>query len=481
VGKPFPGVGPFPYLICRAKSDAARAREWDMEGEESGFHTGRGAGETITTPSPVSKAGAEKTGTRRADDGVWRLAATLLNAVSPLDVARALAEEGAATAGASFSNMALLDVAAQRVRVVHDTVLDPVLAARWSEFDLTEATPLGEAIVTGLPVLFSSIEELTERYPQMVADTLAASLHATASLPLVSSDGVILGAAGFGWAEAQVFDVEQVRRLDLICRLVAQAIERAGSYRREHDETFSHHRVTAQLLQSAFLPRVLPETAALDVAALYLPASNAPMGGDWYDVFPVEGGTCLVIGDVAGHGPEAAALMVVLRNTVRAYAIEDPSPARVLTRLNNMMCRLEPGVFATAIVAVWDQHRGTLLRSNAGHPPVLRCREGEFGYLVPPPGGRLLGATPGWEYHEEIKVLRPGTTLLLYTDGLIERRRQVFDDGMNALLSFVAQLEDLSPQAVCDDVLQWRLRSARLDDDMCLLAVRSQLPSSVSA
>lgn len=172
--------------------------------------------------------------------------------------------------------------------------------------------------------------------------------------------------------------------------------------------------------------------------------------------------------------------MVVLRNTVRAYAIEDPSPARVLTRLNNMMCRLEPGVFATAIVAVWDQNRGTLLRSNAGHPPVLRCREGEFGYLVPPPGGRLLGATTGWEYQEEIKVLRPGTTLLLYTDGLIERRRQIVDDGMNALLRFVAQLEDLSPQAVCDQVLQWRMSSARLEDDMCLLAVRSQIPPSAS-
>jgi serine phosphatase RsbU (regulator of sigma subunit) len=435
----------------------------------------------LTSLSPLSNPGADKERSRRADDGVWRLAATLLNAVTPLDVARALAEEGAATAGASFSNMALLDVTAQRVRVVHDAVLDPVLAARWSEFDLTEATPLCEAIVTGLPVLFSSVEKLAEHYPHMVAATLAASLHATASLPLVSSDGVILGAAGFGWADVQTFDVEQVRRLDLISRLVAQALERAGSYRREHDETSSHGRVTAQLLQAAFLPRVLPETAALDVAALYLPASNAPMGGDWYDVFPVEGGTCLVIGDVAGHGPEAAAVMVVLRNTVRAYAIEDPSPARVLTRLNNMMCRLEPGVYATAIVAVWDQNRGTLLRSNAGHPPVLRCREGEFGYLVPPPGGRLLGATPGWAYNEEIKVLRPGTTLLLYTDGLIERRRQIFDDGMNALLRFVVQLDDLSPQAVCDDVLQWRINSARLDDDMCLLAVRSQIPPSASA
>ncbi len=445
-----------------------------MEGQKGNVDTGPGSGEVMTSLAPVPSSDTQH-GSRRADDGIWRLAATLLNTVTPLDVARALAEQGAATAGASFSNMALLDVASQRVRVVHDSALDPELVARWSEFDLSEATPLCEAIVTGLPVLLSSIDALGERYPHMVADTLAASLDATASLPLVSSDGVILGAAGFGWPDGQSFDFEQVRRLDLISQLAAQAIERATSFRREHDESYSHGRVTAQLLQAAFLPRVLPETAALDVAAVYLPASNAPMGGDWYDVFPVEGGTCLVVGDVAGHGPEAAAVMVVLRNTVRAYAIEDPSPSRVLTRLNNMMCRLEPGVFATAIVAVWDQNRGTLLRSNAGHPPVLRCREEEFGYLVPPVGGRLLGATADWEYQEEIKVLRPGTTLLLYTDGLIERRRQVVDDGMNALLSFVEQLRDLSPQAICDAVLQWRMASSPLDDDMCLLAVRSQV------
>lgn len=86
------------------------------------------------------------------------------------------------------------------------------------------------------------------------------------------------------------------------------------------------------------------------------------------------------------------------------------------------MCHLEPGAYAAAIVAVWDEERGTLLRSNAGHPPVLRCRTGEFEFLAPPPGGRLLGVTPDWVYQEQPKVLRPGTTMLFYTDGLVERR-----------------------------------------------------------
>jgi serine phosphatase RsbU (regulator of sigma subunit) len=313
---------------------------------------------------------------------------------------------------------------------------------------------------------------MEQQFPAMVADSLAVSVRATASWPLASVSGDCIGAAGFGWSTPQRFDREQMRALDLISKLAAQALDRALLSQREREQSSDRERADAQLLQDAFLPRVLPQTETLDVAAVYLPASDAAMGGDWYDVFPVDGGTCLVIGDVAGHGLQSAAVMGQLRHTVRAYASENPSPARVLTRLNRMMCRLEPGVYASAIVAVWDERRGTLLRSNAGHPPVLRCRPGEFGYLEPPSGGRLLGVSPDWAYNEAYKVLRPGTTMLFYTDGLIEQRGRDLDRGMNDLLAFVETLDDLSPQATCDQVLTWRLRDARLEDDVCVLAAR---------
>ena len=220
----------------------------------------------------------------------------------------------------------------------------------------------------------------------------------------------------------QEFTPTQVKRLDLIAQLAAEALERAELHQRQ-ERISIRERAESQLLQHAFLPRVLPQTGNLSLAAVYLPARDAPMGGDWYDAFPVDGGICLVIGDVAGHGVQSAAVMAQLRNAVRAFADEDPSPARVLTRLNRMMCRLEPGVTASAIVALWNESAGTILRSNAGHPPVLRCRVGEFGFLTPPPGGVILGARPHQEYVEETKVLRPGTTLLFYTDGLIENAR----------------------------------------------------------
>ena len=242
--------------------------------------------------------------------------------------------------------------------------------------------------------------------------------------------------------------------------------------RDEQQRLASRDRADAQLLQDAFLPRVLPRNETLDVAALYLPAAHAALGGDWYDVFLVDDGICLVIGDVVGHGLASAAVMGQLRNAIRAYAIEDSSPARVLTRLNHMMCRLEQGQFASAIVALWNERTGTLLRANAGHPPMLRCRPGEFGYLFAPQGDRLLGVTPHWDYQEETKVLRPGTTLLFYTDGLIEWRGQPCDLAMDELVAVTEQFDDLSPQRLCNQVVNWRHRRARQEDDMCVLAVR---------
>jgi serine phosphatase RsbU (regulator of sigma subunit) len=243
----------------------------------------------------------------------------------------------------------------------------------------------------------------------------------------------------------------------------------------EHDQEMERaaERAEAALLQDALLPRVLPLDAGLELAAAYLPARDAAMGGDWYDAFPVDGGLCLVVGDVAGHGLQAAAVMIALRNAVRAFADEDPAPGRVLSRLNRMLCRLEPGEAATAVVAVWDAAAGTIVWSTAGHPPPLRCRAGETGFLSPAQVGVMLGAEPDWVYTTNTKVLRPGTTLLFYSDGLVETRGRSLDEGMDDLRLLAEGLGDLSPQAVCDQVLEWRLGAARQDDDMCLLAART--------
>ncbi|HEX4219832.1 MAG TPA: GAF domain-containing SpoIIE family protein phosphatase [Acidimicrobiales bacterium] len=421
--------------------------------------------------SDMPAQGRDRDGLRN-EDGIWRLATALSGAMFPSDVASALAEQGPDAADASFASMAVLDVETNRGQLVHRSGTLPAVAARWSEFDLHDSTALCETILSGRPVLHRSMDVMGGQCAHVRDDLLAVWPGATASLPLIGANGVAIGAVGFGWSEPQQFDARQRRRLDLVARMAAQALERAALYEQEHQRPSAQERADAQLFQHACLPRVLPEGDGLELAAVYLPASDASMGGDWYDVFPVREGTCLVIGDVAGHGVGSAAVMAQLRNAVRAYADDDPSPARVVTRLNRMMCRLLPGETASVVVAIWDEQLGTILRTNAGHPPVLRCRVGEFGYLPRTTGGLLLGVDPNWVYAEETKVLRPGTTLLFYTDGLVEMRDRSLDEGMNDLVTLVEGFEDLSPDGLCETILAWRRREFRLEDDVCLLAAR---------
>jgi serine phosphatase RsbU (regulator of sigma subunit) len=407
------------------------------------------------------------------DEGdAWRWAVAISKASTVAEVARAVAHHGGAAAGGATADLAVIDADSERMRFVHSTALDPGIAGRWGRIAASGPVPAHESILTGQPVLLGSPEAIEEHYPHLSGVLSAMSMRATAAWPLHATSGEILGAVGFGWAEPQPFGAVQVHRLGLIAEMAAASLERVLPYDREPAELTSRERVQARLLQDAFLPRVLPQAANVELAAAYVPARDAPMGGDWYDIFPVDGGVCLVIGDVAGHGLQAAAMMVQLRNAVRAFADEDPAPERVLTRLNRMIARLEPGETATAIVAFWDPAAGEIVRSSAGHPPVLRCRKGETGFLSPAGHGPILGADPAVTYVAETKVLRPGTTLLFYTDGLIETRGRSLDDGMNELQAFVEGLSDLAPQAVCDQVLEWRLAAPRREDDLCLLAVR---------
>jgi len=168
-----------------------------------------------------------------SEDDIWLWLSKLSAAMDPMAVAVAVAEVGADAADASFANLAILDPETDWVRMVHGSSLDPGIAAQWAEFPLSAQTPLCEAMQTELPVLLGSPEVIGERYPNLLADTLAASLQATASLPLRAASGAILGATGFAWEQPQAFDAGQVQRLDLVARLAAQALDRALLYERE--------------------------------------------------------------------------------------------------------------------------------------------------------------------------------------------------------------------------------------------------------
>ncbi|MGY1742750.1 MULTISPECIES: SpoIIE family protein phosphatase [unclassified Blastococcus] len=233
----------------------------------------------------------------------------------------------------------------------------------------------------------------------------------------------------------------------------------------------------AEILQRSHLtaPPRLPD---LQVAVRYVPATReAQVGGDWYDVFTQpDGSTVLVIGDVAGHDIDAAATMAQLRGLLRGIAYDNADgPAAVLTRLDAAVEGLGLGALATVLVArltPTGDGRVEVRWSSAGHlPPVVVGRDSAARALD---GGRpelLLGVHPGTPRTDATVVLDDGSTLLLYTDGLVERRDQVFDTGVTRLTAALAELREHPVETVCDGVLA-RLVPDGAEDDVALVAVR---------
>ncbi|PRY47803.1 stage II sporulation protein E [Geodermatophilus tzadiensis] len=220
-----------------------------------------------------------------------------------------------------------------------------------------------------------------------------------------------------------------------------------------------------------------PAVPGLQTAARYLPAvRSARIGGDWYDAFPAGGGaTVLVVGDVAGHDARAAAAMAEVRGMLRAVAATAgpaPSPARVLDTLDDVLARLGAPALVTAVVAVLTPTADgvALCWSNAGHPPpVLAGADGTVRLLERRPE-RLLGVEPGSRRSDDDLLLLPGDTLLLYTDGLVERRDRDLDEGTDWLLTGLRRRAAEPLDAVVDGLLAGLVGT--LHDDVAVLAVR---------
>jgi serine phosphatase RsbU (regulator of sigma subunit) len=225
-----------------------------------------------------------------------------------------------------------------------------------------------------------------------------------------------------------------------------------------------------------------PEPDHAEIAVRYVPAAEAArVGGDWYDAFLQPGGaTMLVIGDVVGHDTEAAAAMGQLRGLLRGIATySDAPPAEVLRGLDASMTTLQMRALATAAVARFEQtpeelERGiTRMRwANAGHlPPLVVNPDGSVAELASWTGDLLLGVDPGTQRRESVVTLDRGATVLLYTDGLIERRDADLDTGMVRLRDALVDLAHLPLQQLLDTLLE-RLVDGHPDDDVALVAVR---------
>ncbi|MDH6129016.1 serine phosphatase RsbU (regulator of sigma subunit) [Kitasatospora sp. GP82] len=235
-------------------------------------------------------------------------------------------------------------------------------------------------------------------------------------------------------------------------------------------EAERRQREAAVTLQRSLLPQKLEQPADLHVAATYQPGgADAAVGGDWYDVIGLGGGrTALVIGDVMGRGLRAAAVMGQLRTAVRAYARLDLPPHEVMCLLDGLAMEIDANQIATCTYAIWDPAPGALLYASAGHLPLLlRCPDGTV-LRGEEQNGPPLG-TGGGAHHSHTLRLLPGTTGVLYTDGLVERRDEDIDEGLDLLARTLGGAIG-DPEIVCARLLRAMGVTSEHDDDVAVLA-----------
>ncbi|HWU06539.1 MAG TPA: SpoIIE family protein phosphatase [Streptomyces sp.] len=254
----------------------------------------------------------------------------------------------------------------------------------------------------------------------------------------------------------------------------AEAAERLRASERRHRET-------AVTLQRSLLPQDLEQPDDLRIAATYQPGgTDAAVGGDWYDVITLGAGrTALVIGDVMGRGVRAAAVMGQLRTAVRAYARLDLPPHEVLQLLDVLAAEIDASQIATCAYAVHDPNEGHLVHASAGHLPILVRDEDGTVHRAEEPTGPPLG-TGGWVHTSGTIPLPPGSTAVLYTDGLVERRGEDIDEGVAALERALSGAKG-SPQVVCDRLIRSLGVTAEHDDDVAVLVVQHPARTGTSA
>ncbi len=381
------------------------------------------------------------------------------------EVARFVAMRAAACVGADYSNMAVVDVAGQSLRLFHDTFLASEIADRYTDVPLDAPFPIAAAARSGTSVLLSGLDAYRLHFPEIVADTIAAGIHASASIPLYREDGSLVGVIGFAWTTPTTFDEKLKSALHAVGELCTATIERAERYDADHQ-------FIVEL--SASLLGTLPGMAGLEASARYVPASNTVLvGGDWYEGLILDAQRlALVVGDVAGHGLTAAADMALLRGMITALLHSGVAIADVFSEMSGVLLQRSGLLLATAALVVVDVADKTVTYATAGHPPpLLQLPTGEIRRLdtanapmVGLPSTIRIAATAPFPV---------GSRLVMFTDGLVERRDRLFDVGIDQLAAALMSLPiQLDPSDLTDLLLDTLVDSGTADDDIAMVVVR---------
>jgi phosphoserine phosphatase RsbU/P len=383
-----------------------------------------------------------------------------------------------ATSLSSLQFRELLLELLQRIREVLevDTAALFVLDERSRELEAWAAIGIDEEALrsVGVPVgkgftgriaqlkqtlVLDKVDVSTVASPALVARGLRAML----GTPLLD-EGKLVGVLHVGSLSDRQFGPEEAELLELAAGRLAGAVRA---------RTLAGEQEAAELLERSLRPSALPHVTGLSLAARYIPAERA-VGGDWYDLFALPSGEVwLVTWDVAGHGLQGATVMGRTRSTMRAYALLGAPPDEVLSLTSRKLAHFEPGVMVTAVCATSRPPFDEFLVCSAGHPPPVLAVPGEPANFVGVLPGPPLGVLPNAVRSSTAVTVPEGAVMVLYTDGLVERRGEVLDTGLELLRSSVTTGH---PQAVCAALVEGLLGPKPPSDDVALVAVRRDRP-----
>lgn len=365
----------------------------------------------------------------------------------------------------------LLDVDTAAVLLIDDRRRELVAtAAKGIEEEVEQSVrlPLGRGFAgriaaTGEPVVLPVVEHGNVLNPLL----LQRGIRSLLGVPLIA-DGSVIGVMHVGTLAPRSFDEHDTHLLQVVADRVALAV------RARRDES---HRAIAETLQRSLLPDRMPPLDNLEIAARYMPAHGGMIGGDWYDVFSLPSDSiAIAIGDMTGRGIDAAIQMSRLRPALRALALIQHDPAMVLAMLNQHVLFFDPGTVGSLLYGIIDP-RGVLTYASAGHMPPLLINDGDPPVFLEEPGEPILGADPLVRYRSRHVTLKPGSALLLYTDGLVERRDEPLEEGMERLRIAAAERDWITLEDLCSVVIP---PDRQLEDDLAVLSVRFGPPSDAA-
>lgn len=414
-----------------------------------------------------------------------RLSATLGDAVTVDDVARAALTELLQVENVLRAGLAVSQGAGRELNFVStdEDALGPT-KVRWCSIDGLADVPLAHTVRTSNPVYLPTAEELDREFPELARRQRRLGTQSMASVPM-TVDGSAVGGLLLSYRTSQEYSADQQTFLGAVAAIVSQALRRALAYQVQQS--------TSEQLQRSLMPHSLPELPGLALGAHYRPGGvNVDVGGDWYDVMTLSDGSAVVVlGDVMGKGVPAAIVMSEVRSATRAYALLDPDPSLVLERLEMVVSSLPfSDQFVTLAYGLVDPERRTMKVAVAGHPPPLLVSAEGRPTLIDTATGPALGMGAG-PWRTSTVPLEEHATMLFYSNGLVETRRQDLFTGIDLLRDLVERLpaRRRNPRELCARLGEL-MRTSDADDDVTLLAVTAasyqpsesqELPADASA